>query len=210
MSARDTFVATAAAVRTLLADERLRASWDEPSALAALTNGALAAHLARAALVVTPYLDGPPPEGPLADASEYFARLSPPPDHDDALNRGLRDRANDGAAGGPDAVLAAFDDALGALRERFATEPPDRTLRVAADIPMRLDDYLVTRVLEMVVHGDDLAVSIGAPPPEFPSAATGATIDCLVGVARIRHGDLAVVRALARRERDTPAALRVI
>ncbi len=210
MSERDTFVATAAVVRTLLADERLRASWGEPSALAELTNGALAAHLARAALVVAPYLDGPPPAGPLADASEYFARLSPPPDLDNELNRGIRDRANDGAAGGPDGVLTAFDDALGALRARFTTEPSDRTLRVAAGIPMRLDDYLVTRILEMVVHADDLAVSIGVPTPEFPPAATGATIDCLVGVARIRHGDTAVVRALTRRERDQVEALRVM
>jgi hypothetical protein len=29
-------------------------------------------------------------------------------------------------------------------------------------------------------------------------------------VARIRHGDMAVLRALARRERDTVGALRVL
>jgi len=32
----------------------------------------------------------------------------------------------------------------------------------------------------------------------------------LVGVARIRHGDMAVLRALARRERDPVQALRVL
>jgi len=32
----------------------------------------------------------------------------------------------------------------------------------------------------------------------------------LVGVARIRHGDLAVLRALTRRERDQAQALRVL
>ena len=35
-------------------------------------------------------------------------------------------------------------------------------------------------------------------------------IDVLVGVARIRHGDMAVLRALARRERDQVQALRVL
>jgi hypothetical protein len=37
-----------------------------------------------------------------------------------------------------------------------------------------------------------------------------AAIDTLVEVARLRHGDTAVLRALARRERDSVAALRVM
>ena len=44
----------------------------------------------------------------------------------------------------------------------------------------------------------------------LPPAATGLVIATLVEVARIRHGDTAVVRALTRRERDGAAALRVI
>ena len=61
-----------------------------------------------------------------------------------------------------------------------------------------------------MVHGDDLAVSLGVDPPLLPPAATGLVIATLVEVARIRHGDIAVVRALARRERDAVDALRVI
>ncbi|MFP5331913.1 MAG: hypothetical protein ACLGHX_06115 [Acidimicrobiia bacterium] len=73
-----------------------------------------------------------------------------------------------------------------------------------------LDDYLVTRLVELIVHSDDLAVSVGAIPPAFSREATGAVIDCLVGVARVRHGDEAVITALSRRERDTVNALRVL
>ena len=75
---------------------------------------------------------------------------------------------------------------------------------------MLLDDYLITRLLEVVVHTDDLAVSLGIEPPDFPRPATAAVIDCLLEVARRRHGDIAVVRAFTRRERDRPEALRVL
>ena len=75
---------------------------------------------------------------------------------------------------------------------------------------MTLDDYLVTRLIELVVHTDDLAVSLDVAAPPIPAAATGLVITTLVEVARIRHGDTAVLRALTRRERDAVAALRVL
>ncbi len=45
--------------------------------------------------------------------------------------------------------------------------------------------------------------------PAFPPEALDITIDTLVAIARYRHGDLAVLLALSRRERDTLNALRV-
>jgi hypothetical protein len=64
--------------------------------------------------------------------------------------------------------------------------------------------------VELVVHIDDLAVSVGRPTPDLPATATACTIGCLLEIARTRHGDLAVVRALSRRERDPISALRVL
>jgi hypothetical protein len=75
---------------------------------------------------------------------------------------------------------------------------------------MLLDDYLPTRLVETVVHADDLAVSTGAARVDFDPRAFDVVIDVLVGTARGRHGDLAVVRALTRRERDDVEALRVL
>jgi hypothetical protein len=66
---------------------------------------------------------------------------------------------------------------------------------------LAVDDLLLTRVMELVVHADDLAVSLGIPTPAMPAEATDATIRLLARVAAWRHGPLAVVRALARRER---------
>lgn len=65
---------------------------------------------------------------------------------------------------------------------------------------LAVDDFLLTRVVELVLHADDLAVSAGVSTPELPAAASGATIELLVRVAAWRHGPIAVVRGLARRE----------
>jgi hypothetical protein len=73
---------------------------------------------------------------------------------------------------------------------------------------MNLDDYLQTRLVEIVVHDDDLAMSVGLPT-NIPAEAISLAVDHLFAVARLQHGDLAVLRAFARRERDESQALRV-
>ncbi|MFA5884848.1 MAG: hypothetical protein WDA60_13420 [Acidimicrobiia bacterium] len=50
-------------------------------------------------------------------------------------------------------------------------------------------------------------VNLDAGIPDAEAATL--VIHCLVDTARRRHGDLAVVRALTRRERDVHDALRV-
>ena len=68
---------------------------------------------------------------------------------------------------------------------------------------MALDGFLVTRLVELLAHADDLAASISIPTPEMPQMAYDLVIPCLTDVARRRHGNLAVscVRC-ARRERS--------
>lgn len=74
------------------------------------------------------------------------------------------------------------------------------------DWGLHVDDFLLTRVVELVVHIDDLAVSLGLPTPALPEAAAGATIKLLSSLAAWRHGSLNVIRALARQER-APASI---
>ena len=76
-----------------------------------------------------------------------------------------------------------------------------RRSRCSASRSMSLDEYLVTRLLELVVHLDDLAVSLGVDTPAVDAQAVDLVTQCFLGVARIRNGDVAVIRALARRER---------
>jgi hypothetical protein len=66
---------------------------------------------------------------------------------------------------------------------------------------MLLSDYLVTRLVEMVVHLDDLAHSIGEDLPAPPGAAIDLTLATLFEMAVARNGPDAMMRALSRTER---------
>lgn len=94
----------------------------------------------------------------------------------------------------------AVDAALTDLRATVAAQPPDRIVDLG-DWGLKVDDFLLTRVMELVVHTDDLAVSLGLPTPPMPQTATEATIQLLSSLSAWRHGPLNVIRALARQER---------
>jgi hypothetical protein len=80
-------------------------------------------------------------------------------------------------------------------------------LRVIGDRSILLDEYVRTRLVELALHIDDLCVSVHMATPDIPGIEVA--IRALVDVARLRHGDVAVLRALGRRERDTGDVLRV-
>ena len=123
----------------------------------------------------------------------------------------LRDAGQRQAAGGYRAFLEEFDRLVQVVTAYLETEPDDRLVSVyAGHAASRLDEYLKSRVIECVVHIDDLAVSAAVETPALPALAMTVTIHELVEMARSYRGDLAVVRALSRRERDAINALRVI
>jgi hypothetical protein len=209
---RDAFLGSAAEARGLIASRPVAAKWREPSALPELTVGALAGHLARAAFVVVSYLDGSDVADPSAattTADEYFERvLAGAAESGGVADAGIRARAAEAAEAGQDALIARFDATVQTLDERFATEAADRAIAVAMGIEMLLDEYLVTRMVELVVHSDDLAASVDLETPEFDAMTMACVVGCLLAMVRARHGDLAVVRGFARRERDVIEALR--
>jgi len=90
------------------------------------------------------------------------------------------------------------------------SERPERVLEVFGGVEMQLNDYLVTRLVEVVVHSDDVAASLALAEPRFSDSINDRVIRCLVEVAVRTHGRLAVIRALTRRERDAVEALRVL
>ena len=124
------------------------------------------------------------------------------------LHVGVRARAAQAASAGQAALVARLDSTLNDLDERFATEPVERAVQVAGGLVLTLDEYLVTRLVELVVHCDDLAASTGAETPSFDPLTMACVIGCMLAMVRARHGDIAVVRGFARRERDTIDAIR--
>jgi hypothetical protein len=217
MSVRGAFLDSATATRHLLAHPAVATRWDAPSSLPEMSVAALAGHLGRSVIATDAYLEAPAPDGldGLVDAAGYlvsFPEISGPegPDLNSDFHRAIRSRAAEEAGGGPEVLVARWDAAASRLAGRLALEPPTRTVEVIGGRALLLDEYLVTRLVEMLVHADDLATSVAAPLPDYPERAWEAVIGCLVEVARRRHRDVAVVRAMTRVERDTVRALRVL
>ena len=67
---------------------------------------------------------------------------------------------------------------------------------------LRRDDFLVMRMMEITVHSDDLAASVGISAPAFPDDGARPGAGLLTRLAVRRHGQSAVVsRAESRRAR---------
>jgi hypothetical protein len=173
--------------------------------------GALAGHLARSILQVEWFLDGDVTGTDPVSSVRYYARLVGTTQPDSSLNVGVRARSEETAATGVTTVVRQAEEALDRLRRRLPAEAADRRVAVLhrPGEEMLLDDYLMTRCVELAVHIEDLSLSVGSEV-EAPEAAVAAAVDLLVAAARDRHGDRAVLQALARRERDTVDALRVV
>jgi hypothetical protein len=56
-------------------------------------------------------------------------------------------------------------------------------------------------LIEVLFHLDDVAASVGRPCPETSVEGRTIVIDILIGIARRKDGDWAVLHALARDER---------
>ncbi|MGW2471581.1 maleylpyruvate isomerase N-terminal domain-containing protein [Streptomyces sp. NPDC001665] len=195
----------------LLATEGVADCWDEESVLPGMSVGGLAGHLARSVLQVEWFLDGPVTGAEPVSPVYYYARLAGTTVPDSALNVGVRARSEETAAAGPAAVAEEAHAAWQRLADRLGKEPADRRVSVLhrPGEEMLLDGYLQTRCVELAVHLEDLALSVGARRSAH-EAALAIAVDVLVAAARERHGDQAVLHALARRERDTDQALRVL
>ena len=179
--------------------------WDRPSALPRMTVGAVAAHLGTQVLTVHAALtagEGVTQEPPVPLLEHYDRVAWVRADLDDDANVTIREGAERSATTGHDALVRRLEDALADLRLAFASlELPPAVTMPWWDWSVSLPDYLVTRTMEIVVHSDDLAVSVGVEPPPLPEHVLGPVLALLVGISLHRHGQAAVVRGLSRRER---------
>ena len=203
---RNAFLQAAGEAATLVGRRDLGERWNDPSALPELEIGALAGHLARAVLTVHWYLDMPEPEPPTISAGEYFATVTN--EIDSEANAAIRERAAEAAKGGWARLYLDLGNALDHLRRRLPEERADHRIPTGGRA-LLLDEYLRTRIVELVVHTGDLCRSLEVPVPAMPDA-TRIAIGVLLDTALIRHGATAVLNALSRRELDTREALRVL
>lgn len=209
-STRNAFLDAVSAAGRVLRHPAVERRWEEASCLPEWSVRGLAGHLVRGPGQVETYLGDPEPDGETVSAAAYFAIVVDTDDISAPVHRSIRERGEERAARGHAALVADLDGVAARLAHALPAVPEGRRVRVAGDLALDIDEYLCTRIVELALHVDDLAVSVGLDTPPLGPAVGDVAIATLVGVGRLRHGDGAVLRALARRERDGVDALRVL
>lgn len=200
---RTAYLTAARSAVELLADPGVTREWDVHSALAEFRVGGLAGHLASQVLAVPGVLAEPVPAGRPVGLLDHYARGTwIGASVEDEVNVGIRHSGERYAADGPEELVAAVRAAVDELAAALPAEPAGRVVHLArGPWSLTLDDYLTTRLMEIAVHSDDLAVSVGVPTPELPAEALEPVLSLLARLAVRRHGQPAVLRALSRAER---------
>jgi hypothetical protein len=196
------FPVAAAIALELIQRPEVADGWLRPSALPKMSVGALACHLGRQTVRAAELLPVPTSVPPLDSADAHYHRAAwvTSSSPDDPCNDRSTDDAEAalGAAALTDRAAGALETVRGLLGGGTACEV---VLIPWQGWSLRRDDFLLTRMLEIVVHSDDLALSAGVPVPEFPEAVFAPVRDLLVRLAVHRHGQSAVISALTRSER---------
>ena len=196
--------------------------WTDPSVLPEMSVGALACHLGRQVVRVAELVPVATDLLLLDAADDHYARAawvtstSPA----DPVNERSQDDVD--AAAGPSALDARVEEAFlrveallagdghgdgdgdgdrAGVRDGVGPVAQDRVGIPCQGWSLRRDHFLLTRLLEVVVHADDLACSVGLPTPAFPDAVFGPVSELLLRLAVRRHGQSAVISTLTRRER---------
>ena len=120
---------------------------------------------------------------------------------DSPIHEQIKRVSADEAAIGHQATAAKCADVATQLGRRLADESDDRLVGALGGRMLTLDDFCRTRLIEVLLHLDDLSVSVGESRPETDPLGVAIVIDILGSIARHVHGDWTVVYALARSER---------
>ena len=200
---RSSYLIAADSAVALLREPAVAARWEEPSALAEFGVAGLSGHFVGQIIRTHEVLRlDVPPQKPISLMGHYARAPWVRTGIDHESNVVLRQVGEQAAAGGVVALADQVEEMLEEQRRTLLDEPADRVVPLPwVGWSLLLDDYLLTRTLELVIHADDLAVSVGVATPELPSEVTEPVIDLLARLAVHRHGPTAVIRALSRAER---------
>jgi uncharacterized protein (TIGR03083 family) len=151
----------------------------------------LVGHAARALATVEDYLAAPAQQIDVSRALDYLSGAASAPPEAIAA-RGVA--AGEALGSDPLARVTALAERATAL---VASSPPEALLSTIAG-GMTLEAYLPTRMVELIVHGCDLASALGlaAAPPEAPAQATARL---LLEVQLLQGSHAALLLALAGR-----------
>ena len=199
----DSFLAAARIAADLVRRPEVAGHWRDESACVGMTVGGLAFHLASQVTNTVSLVDAPASDDEPIPLLEHYARAAwVHSGLDEQVNVGIREGSDAEAAAGPVALGALLDEQLDRLRGVLGAADPGAAVLIPwQGWSLTVHDWLVTREMEIVVHSDDLAASVGLPTPEVPESVVTPVLALLTSVAARRHGQAALVRALSRPQR---------
>jgi hypothetical protein len=198
---RHSFLDAAAAAIELVQHPQVEVHWDAPGASEGMTVGGIASHLIQSGIeMLQACLDEPEPEPSdrVLAPGRFYSGQSVDLEHE--AHRSIREAANTDAGIGAIKLRARAVTAMAALTNQLAGAGEERLVLVLGRFTMTLDGLITTRLVELLAHSDDLATSLDLPY-DPPAQALTIVSACLIDVARRRHGDRTLLRALARGDR---------
>jgi hypothetical protein len=187
----------------LVARPEVAAHWGHESSCAGMSVGALTWHLVNQPQRVLETLGGTatPTDTPITLDQHYAEAAWLNEDLDGPANVRVREGGEHQAEAGPDAAVAAAKAARAALDEALAGAGATVVIPWTGRT-IGTDDFLVSRLMEIVVHSDDLAASLdGVDAPAFGADVLTPVLALLTNLAWRRHGQDALVRTLSRPQR---------
>lgn len=191
-----THIAADLALRPELAER-----WTDESACAGMTVGALARHLVSQWFNAVRLLRAPAGDTPITIWEHYERAAWAHTTLDDVANASIVRGSEQLAAEGPEAMRALVADLAPEVDAVLAADREGSVLIPWQGWSLAPSDFLLTRTMEIVVHSDDLAASLGLETPAFPDEVVSPVLCLLTGLAVRRHGATAVVRTLTRPQR---------
>jgi hypothetical protein len=198
-SAARAFLSAARYGAEVLGGPSTRAMWGEPSTLPRMTVGDVAGHLYLVVRRVDKHLDEPHNEAPTPGVAMSYPRVDRLEDLDLNVHEQVRHDGRHVAEWGWFPLRQAYDDRVAKLERRLLGPLPAAI--TLGDHSIDFGDYLGSRVVEVLVHVDDITTSTGAALGDPPTEAMDAALTYLLSAARRVHGDRAVLLAFTRRER---------
>lgn len=199
---REVFLAATDHVVAIVSRDDVAAAWHRPSALPEWSVGGLVAHLASQPVTALTLLRAEPATDAIA-LDEHYARSAwVQAGLDDDVNVSIRSSSDEQAEPGRDAVLERVLEARSELPDMLAAQHAHRAVLIPwTGWALRRDDFLTGRMMEVVVHGEDVAASVGFTAPTLPDDVLAPVIALLTRLSARRHGQGALVSALSRSER---------
>jgi hypothetical protein len=200
------FLSCASVALELASHDAIAAAWSDESSCDGMSVGGLTHHLLQQLVHCATGLSEPAPaDAPVIGLLDHYAQAPwVATSREGGIEEDQNAKDNGAAQAGPEAVLDAGRRALADLPELFAQRREPDVIHIPwQGWSLATPDFLTTRMMELVVHGDDLASSVDLPTPEHEPTVVAVVLGLLGDVSLARHGQVELVRALSRPQRVT-------